>query len=85
MQLCDVPLSGTTEDYYQEACFARRLPGEGELPLRTLLAALPKDVRVGVEIPMRARIGTEASLEVLVARAVALARDLLAADANDAS
>jgi sugar phosphate isomerase/epimerase len=80
VQLCDVPWSATTEDYLQEACFARRLPGEGELPLGALLAALPKDVRVGLEIPMRARIGAEASLEALVARAVALARDLLAAD-----
>jgi sugar phosphate isomerase/epimerase len=82
VQLCDVPLSATTDDYYQEACFGRRLPGEGDLPLRALLAALPKDVRVGLEIPMLARISAEASLEALVARAVALARELLAADTH---
>jgi sugar phosphate isomerase/epimerase len=78
VQLCDVPLSAVTDDYYQEACFDRRLPGEGDLPLRKLLAVVPKNVRVGLEIPMRARIGAEASLEALVARAVALARDMLA-------
>jgi sugar phosphate isomerase/epimerase len=80
MQLCDVPLSPTIDDYYQEACFSRRLPGEGGLPLGALLSAVPKDVRVGLEIPMQARIGTEASLEALVGRAVKLARDLLTAD-----
>ena len=82
LQLCDVPLSATIDDYYQEACFSRRMPGEGELPLRALLAAVPKDVRVGLEIPMQARIGTEASLETLVGRAVKLARALLAEDAH---
>jgi sugar phosphate isomerase/epimerase len=82
VQLCDVPLSPTIEDYYQEACFARRLPGEGNLPLRALLSAVPKDARIGLEIPMQARVDVEASLEFLVGRAVKLARDLLAADAG---
>jgi len=59
VQLCDVPLSPTMDDYYQEACFERMLPGEGDLPLLALLAVVPKDVRVGLEIPMQARIGTE--------------------------
>jgi hypothetical protein len=85
VQLCDVPLSPTTDDYYQEACFGRRLPGEGELPLRAFLAALPKDVRVGLEIPMLAQMGAEANLEALVARAVALARDLLAETDHETS
>jgi sugar phosphate isomerase/epimerase len=85
VQLCDVPLSPTIDDYYQEACFERRLPGEGDLPLLAMLAVVPKDVRIGLEIPMQARIATEGSLEALVARAVALARDLLAADAQSLS
>lgn len=82
VQLCDVPMTPTNDDYYQEACFGRRLPGEGDLPLRALLAALPKDVRVGLEIPMLARIGAAASLETLVTRAVTLARDLLPVDTD---
>jgi uncharacterized protein (DUF849 family) len=57
-----------------------RCLAKATFPLRALLAALPHDVRVGLEIPMLARIGAEASLESLVARAVALARELLAAD-----
>jgi sugar phosphate isomerase/epimerase len=85
VQLCDVPLSPTIDDYYQEACFERRRPGEGDLPLLAMLAVVPKDVRIGLEIPMQARIATEGSLEALVARAVALARDLLAADAQSLS
>jgi sugar phosphate isomerase/epimerase len=85
VQLCDVPLSPAIDDYYQEACFERRLPGEGDLPLRALLAVVPKDVRVGLEIPLRARIDTEGGLEALVARAVTLARGLLAADAQSLS
>jgi sugar phosphate isomerase/epimerase len=82
LQLCDVPLLAPIEDYYQEACFSRGMPGEGELPLRELLSVVPKTVRVGLEIPMQARIGTEASLEVLVERAVRLAQDLLQEDAD---
>jgi sugar phosphate isomerase/epimerase len=78
-QLCDVPVSPPADDYYQEACFGRRLPGEGGLPLRALLAALPKDVLIGLEIPMLAQISPETSLEMLVTRAVALAGNLLEA------
>lgn len=81
-QLCDVPLVPEKDDYYQEACFGRRLPGEGELPLRAFLAALPKTVPIGLEIPMLAQINAETSLEMLVARAAALAGDLLTADAE---
>jgi sugar phosphate isomerase/epimerase len=78
VQLCDAPmLPTTTDDYYQEACFRRELPGDGELPLRALLAALPRDVRVGLEIPMRGQIDAAGSLELLVARAVMLAKGLL--------
>jgi hypothetical protein len=29
----------------------RKLPGEGTLPLRELLAALPKDIPLSVELP----------------------------------
>ncbi len=77
VQLCDVPLSATTSDYYQEACFRRLLPGDGELPLRELLTVVPKNVRVGLEIPMLDQIQAGASLETLVGRAVTRARELL--------
>ena len=50
-QLCDVPLQPPCDDYMQEAMSQRLLPGEGELPLAELLAALPRDIPVGLEVP----------------------------------
>ena len=34
--------------------YDRKIPGEGELPLRDLLALLPRDLVIGLEIPRRA-------------------------------
>jgi sugar phosphate isomerase/epimerase len=69
-QLSDAPLVGTHARYMEEAMFERRVPGEGELPLRDILAALPSDVVVGLEIPLRSRavagIGPEARLRPCV-------------------
>jgi sugar phosphate isomerase/epimerase len=77
VQLCDVPLAARTKEYYQEACFRRLLPGDGELPLRELLTVVPRDIRVGLEIPMQDQIQAGTSLEALVGRAVARARELM--------
>lgn len=55
VQLCDVPLSAAPEDYADEARFERLPPGEGELPLQAFVDALPTDVFVGLELPMRSR------------------------------
>jgi sugar phosphate isomerase/epimerase len=53
-QLCDAPATrpGSTEAIIEEARSKRLPPGYGDLPLRELLAALPDDVRVSVEVPM---------------------------------
>lgn len=53
-QLCDVPLAGDG-DYASEAMFGRLAPGEGELPLADFVAALPADIPIGLEVPMRER------------------------------
>lgn len=50
-QLCDVPRVSTFPEYMQEAMTARLIPGEGELPLAELLAAIPRDIPVGLEVP----------------------------------
>jgi sugar phosphate isomerase/epimerase len=50
VQLCDAPLRAPADPLH-EARAARLLPGEGELPLTELLAALPDDVTVTVEAP----------------------------------
>jgi sugar phosphate isomerase/epimerase len=53
-QLCDAPLAAPADGnrgLYREAVHARRLPGEGELPLAGLLAALPDGVPLSLEVP----------------------------------
>lgn len=51
-QLCDAPLVGPTEDELaSEARALRLLPGDGELPLRDLLGALPDGVVLAAEVP----------------------------------
>lgn len=63
VQLCDVPMpqpgGGTPEEtmqaYGEEARHNRLCPGEGDLPLADFLAALPRDLPVGLEVPMLAK------------------------------
>lgn len=54
-QLCDGPLAPTEEEYAEAAVHERMVPGEGELPCRAFLAALPADLVVGVEVPLSSR------------------------------
>ena len=60
-QLCDAPaeLPATQEAIIREARSGRLPPGEGELPLRELLAALPDEVALGVEVPMDGTLPAE--------------------------
>lgn len=51
VQLADAPNTPPDESYFLDAMFARQIPGEGELPLRDLLAALPDDMPVSLEVP----------------------------------
>lgn len=75
-QLCDVPLAPQDETYLHEACFRRRIPGEGEAPLAGFVAALPGDLPIGLEIPMIAA-AEAGELAAALRRAVTAARDLL--------
>jgi sugar phosphate isomerase/epimerase len=54
VQLCDAPAPrpGSTEAIIEEARSKRLPPGEGDLPLRELLAVVPNDVCLSVEVPM---------------------------------
>jgi sugar phosphate isomerase/epimerase len=52
VQLCDAPMEGQGS-YMEEAFYERRVPGEGELPLRELLALVPEDIVVSLEVPRR--------------------------------
>jgi sugar phosphate isomerase/epimerase len=53
IQLCDAPLAPRYATYFEEAMFERMLPGAGELPLLEVLRALPRDLPVGLEVPLR--------------------------------
>jgi len=52
-QLNDTTLQPRIENYMEEAMFERMVPGEGELPLRDILSALPSDIVIELEVPQR--------------------------------
>lgn len=52
-QLNDTTLRPRIDNYLEEAMFERMVPGEGELPLRELLCALPADTVLEIEVPQR--------------------------------
>lgn len=78
IQLCDAPMIGTGEEYYREASFERKIPGEGELPLVEMLSALPRNIPVGLEVPMQSAIAAE-GLRPVVERIVPASRAVLEA------
>jgi sugar phosphate isomerase/epimerase len=51
VQLSDTTLQPRVDDYMREAMFERLVPGEGELPLREIIAVVPPDVIIGLEVP----------------------------------
>ena len=75
-QMCDVPRAAPEGmDYMTEAMFNRLAPGEGELPLRDWVAALPTDCEIGLEVPNLAAIAAVGRREH-AARCVKAARAL---------
>lgn len=76
-QICDVPMPPVDPDYGAEARDNRLVPGEGDLPLADLLAALPSDITVGLEVPMARRAEAGIGPEARLAPAIAAARALL--------
>jgi sugar phosphate isomerase/epimerase len=59
VQICDAPLlppHGGVAEIRDEAVHRRLLPGEGELPLLPLLAALPAAIPVCIETPIAALV-----------------------------
>jgi len=51
IQLADSPADVPEADYMNVAMFERCVPGMGELPIKELIAALPADVTISVEVP----------------------------------
>ncbi|WP_213016694.1 sugar phosphate isomerase/epimerase family protein [Mycobacterium vicinigordonae] len=52
-QINDTTLQPRLPNYMEEAMFERMVPGDGELPLPQILAALPPGLVVEVEVPQR--------------------------------
>ena len=52
-QVCDGAASVAPEDIFHEAVYQRKLPGKGVFTLREFMAALPDDIYVGIEVPLK--------------------------------
>jgi sugar phosphate isomerase/epimerase len=77
-QLCDAPGVPIENNYMLEATYERKVPGTGDLPLAGYLKAIPDDVVVSLEIPMRSRAEAGIGPMDRLRPAVAAARALLA-------
>jgi sugar phosphate isomerase/epimerase len=80
-QFCDAPSEPppTIAEISEEARFERLPPGEGGLPLQEFLRALPRDIPLGLEIPMRRLSATVGPVE-RARRALSAARQVAAAE-----
>ncbi len=77
-QLSDAPLVPRIPSYMEEAMFERMVPGEGELPLRDVLAALPSGLVIGIEVPLRSQAEAGIGPRERLQRCLEGARRLLA-------
>jgi hypothetical protein len=77
VQLADALLIPRIKSYMEEATFERMVPGEGELPLREMLAALPANVTISLEVPLRSEAEAGVNTETRLRRCVAAARRLI--------
>jgi sugar phosphate isomerase/epimerase len=80
VQICDGPAGMPSgEVYFDQALHQREVPGEGELPLVEMMAAIPEHIIASMEVPLRslrekgvsdaerARLSAVGSLKVLEA------------------
>ena len=77
IQLCDAPLVSRFSEYAEEAKFERLPPGTGELPLLDILAALPPDLPIGLEVPQRSQAEAGVGPRERLGRCVEAALNLL--------
>lgn len=78
VQLCDVPWNVAPEGHGIEAGSERLCPGEGELPLASLIPVLPEDKPIALEIPMKKRALAGESAEARLGPCVEATRAMLA-------
>jgi sugar phosphate isomerase/epimerase len=77
VQLCDAPLKPTNPDYMDEAMFERMIPGEGEMPLREYLRAIPPGLVISLEVPLRSQAEAGVSIKERLQKCVNAARTLI--------
>jgi sugar phosphate isomerase/epimerase len=77
-QLCDVPLVSQDDQYMEEARNERLAPGAGELPLLDAVKALPRDIILGLEVPLLKQAQAGIAPMERLAPCVKAARELLA-------
>jgi sugar phosphate isomerase/epimerase len=79
VQICDAPLAmpPSNEAYMDEAMHERQIPGEGELPLVSILRNVRPDVVVSGEVPLRSLEKAGVSAEERVRRIVDATRRVL--------
>lgn len=65
MQLCDAPAARPSDldTLLHQARAERLMPGDGDLDLRGLLRAMPRDIPVSLEVPMKTLAQTVPALE----------------------
>lgn len=86
IQLSDSLKTDRFATYMEEAMYERMAPGDGELPLVDILAALPRHLNVGLEIPLRSEALAGVGPGERLGRCVAAARTVLAkADAKSSA
>jgi len=78
LQICDGPATASPEEYMREAGADRLLPGEGVFPLGEIMALVPRDRPVGMEIPRESERAAGVSATERVGAALAATRRVLA-------
>jgi sugar phosphate isomerase/epimerase len=76
IQISDGPLTGA-DDYMEEAMNNRMIPGEGEMPLRDIIVALPADLVISMEVPLKRMADEGVSALERVSRTATATRTLL--------
>ena len=77
VQICDAPLKPRFESYFEESMYERMVPGEGELGLREVVAALPHDRVFSIEVPLRSEARAGVGPRERLGRCVEATRRLL--------
>lgn len=77
VKISDAPRK-STGDYRQESMTGRMIPGEGDLPLREFVDALPRGKVLGLEVPLIAAAQSGRAVRDYTAEIVTRTRELLA-------